>query len=210
MQPIDVLPDIALQPGTLLADALLTRGSTTFQAACRWVQALPYGPNRASRRPMAIFEDGCGTCVAKHGTIARLAVELGLPVFKNLGFYRLTDDIISGVGALLEPYELAFVPASHCFLEYGAHRIDLTAGNRTGKNCDLEVFDQVVRVAPDPAPETLQHLHSGYFRACAVGDPRLAELGEAAVRELTQRAHHLALRRLARSAAVQGDVVALP
>ncbi|MBD2066073.1 hypothetical protein H6F93_00735 [Leptolyngbya sp. FACHB-671] len=38
---------------------------------------------------------------------------------KNLGFYRLNDEIVTGASSLLEPHGLNFIPQIHCFLEYG-------------------------------------------------------------------------------------------
>lgn len=208
MDPIHTLPDSPLPPGDPLADAFIARGAATFHDACQLVKALPYGSDISTTDPLALLEDGCGTCVTKHGTIARLAAVLQLPVYKNLGFYRLTDDIITGVGALLEPYGLTFVPTSHCFLESGPNRVDLTAGNRTGKNRDVEAFDIVVRVAPVSSSEVLQRLHSQYFAQCAAIEPRLAELGETAVRDLARRGHELAAQRRAQPVATVSHVPA--
>ena len=87
--------------------------------ACQWVKDLPYGSNSSLDTALILFEEGRGTCFTKHGVIARLADELGLEVHKNLGFYRLTEDIITGASAILQPSGLEFVPSIHCFLEHG-------------------------------------------------------------------------------------------
>jgi hypothetical protein len=119
------LPDGAIHPGGVVGDAFLRRGIATFRQACQWVKDLPYGHNSRTQEPadgssstanaMVLFDDNRGTCFTKHGVIARLASELGLPVYKNLGFYRLNDEIVTGVDEVLAPYGLTFVPQIHCF-----------------------------------------------------------------------------------------------
>lgn len=174
-----------------MADVFLARGLPTFGAVCAWVRELPYGSNSRLDDPLVLFEDGRGTCMTKHGVTAMLAEELGLPIRKQLGFYRLTDDIITGAGALLRPYGLSFVPTLHCFLEAGSQRIDLTRGNRTGKNRDLDEFDLVVPVAAWPSREELQqHYEAAFTRYCAI-DPTLAAVGLTTVRELARACHAL-------------------
>src|SRR5262245_22366425 len=119
MDSIDKLPNIAIRPGYRFSDAFLARGLTTFHAACHWVKDLPYGSNSRLDDGMALFEEGYGTCFTKHGAIVHLAHEHGLDVHKNIGFYRLTEEIITGVEEVLRPHGLAFVPTLHCFLESG-------------------------------------------------------------------------------------------
>ncbi len=192
MDSTAVLPDPVLQPGPPVSSAFLRHGISSFRSACQWVKDLPYGSNTRLDGALVLFEDGRGTCFTKHGTIARLAAELGLDVHKNLGFYRLTDDIVTGVGAIPRAHGLEFVPTVHCFLECGPHRVDLTEGNRTGKNRDIDEFDFVVRVTPDTPRETLQRHYAEHFQKYCAIEPRLAALGQDAVRDLVQQCHQQA------------------
>jgi hypothetical protein len=192
MQPVSRLPDAAIHPGTPFADAFLAHGAATFRQACEWVKALPYGASSRLDDPMVLFADRSGTCAAKHDAIVGLAAELGLDVHKNLGFYRLTDEIITGVAGLLRPHGLDFVPSAHCFLEHGAVWIDLTAGNCTGKNNDLDQFDLVIPVPPGASRAELAVHYDRCFAAYAEIEPRLAALGQEAVRTLVQQCHQLA------------------
>ena len=108
MHPITVLPNVELQPQDSISERFIQQGLTTFQEACRWVKALPYGANSASEDSLILFEEGYGNCTTKHGAIARLAAAHGLPVTKHLGFYRLNDDIVTGVSAILHTHGLDF------------------------------------------------------------------------------------------------------
>jgi hypothetical protein len=141
---------------------------------------------------MILFADGRGTCATKHGPIVLLGRELGLEIHKCQGFYRLTDDIITGVAEILSPYGLAFVPSMHCFIEHGPHRFDLTQGNQTGKNRDLDTFDVVVRIEPDASRDAQQQHYSRAFAHYASSEPLLGALGITVVRELAMRCHALA------------------
>ena len=204
MDSIASLPNDPLRSGSPIADAFLARGLETFRHACEWVRALPYGANSNPENPMILFEEGRGTCLTKHGTTATLAAELGLDVHKNLAFYRMNEDIVHGVADLLRPHGLDFVPATHCVLEHRTCRVDLTAGNRTGKNKDLVDFDFVVRVAPHPSRDQMQRYYATYFtKYCAI-DPRLAALGLPAVHELLTRCHQQAACRYTQTAGAAG------
>jgi hypothetical protein len=81
-----------------------------------------------------------GTCSTKHAVIGTLAAELGLPITRGVGIYPMTEALVTGAGRILAEYSLPYVPMIHCFLEYGDYRIDLTEGNRNGKNRPINAF----------------------------------------------------------------------
>jgi hypothetical protein len=176
MHPIAVLPDASLQPGTLITDLFLRRGARTFHQACQWVKDQPYGSNARFEDPLVLFEEGRGTCFTKHGAIVELARELGLDVHKSLGFYRLTEEIVTGIDALIRPHGLTFVPQIHCFLEYCDFRVDLTEGNSHGKNRQIEDYEFVVRAEPHWGREELQRCYYEHIAHYTAIEPRLATL----------------------------------
>jgi hypothetical protein len=177
MHPIDVLPDSPIQPVGQLSRLFLEREILSFQAACRYVKAMPYGSNSNHEDSLILFQEERGTCTTKHGAIARLAQELRLEVYKNLGFYRLNDEIVTGVSRLLEPQGLSFIPQIHCFLEYGTFRVDLTEGNCNGKNKTIEAYDFVVRVSPDLTRVEEEQYYLSYLNQYFTIDPQLAIAG---------------------------------
>ncbi len=184
MHPISILPNIELQPGDPISDQCLQRELTTFHEACQWVKALPYGANSSSENSLILFEEGYGNCTTKHGAIARLANAHNLPISKHLGFYRLNDDIVTGVNAILQPHGLDFIPQSHCFLVYENYRVDLTEGNCNGKNKTIEDYDFVIQVAPDLTEAQHQAIYLDHLRRYYSIEPQLATLGEDKVFEL--------------------------
>ncbi|MEM9265857.1 MAG: hypothetical protein AAGA46_10070 [Cyanobacteria bacterium P01_F01_bin.13] len=184
MHPISVLPNVDLQAREPISQQCLQRGLTTFHQACHWVKALPYGANSSSEDSLILFEERYGNCTTKHGAIARLAAAHNLSVSKHLGFYRLNDEIVTGVEAILQPHGLNFIPQVHCFLAYGDYRVDLTEGNCNGKNKTIEDYDFVVPVEPDLTEERKQTIYCEYLHRYYSSVPQLAALGENGVLEL--------------------------
>jgi hypothetical protein len=112
----------------------------SFQEACRYVHELPYGYNADRDDLMILFKEKMGTCSTKHAVIATLAAELGLPITRGVGIYAMTEAMVTGAKKILAEYRLPYVPMIHCFLEYGESRVDLTQGNRNGKNRPIDDF----------------------------------------------------------------------
>lgn len=184
MQPINLLPDVVIRPSGVVSEQFLSRQITSFRKACYWVKALPYGSNSHNEDSLILFEEGQGTCTTKHGVVARLAQEQNLNVYKNLGFYRLNDEIVTGVNALLSVYGLSFIPQIHCFLAYEASRIDLTEGNCNGKNKAIEDYDFVVQVQPDLTYQQEQAYYLAYWQRYCVIAPQFQQITEATILEL--------------------------
>jgi hypothetical protein len=120
----------------------------TFLEACRYVHALPYGYNSDRDDLMILFKENRGTCTTKHAVIATLAVELNLPIEKNIGIYAMTEEIVTGTNDILKRYDLPYLPMVHCFLSHQEHFVDLTEGNNNGKNKSIENFLYIEKVEP--------------------------------------------------------------
>lgn len=140
MDPYTVFPDRELHSGGSISDTFLSMGFCNFLEACRYVHELPYGYNSDRDDPMILFKERKGTCTTKHATIATLARELGVPIFKTIGIYPMTEGIVTGAGRITTDYALPYVPMIHCFLEYQGRRVDLTEGNHNGKNQPIDEF----------------------------------------------------------------------
>jgi hypothetical protein len=146
MDSLLVLPDKAIQNAGMVSAELHSMGIKNFQDACRYVHELPYGYNSDRDDLMILFKEKMGTCTTKHAVIASLAAELGLPITRGVGIYAMTEAIVTGTNKILAEYSLPYVPMIHCFLEYEDYRVDLTEGNRNGKNRPIDDFlytDQV-------------------------------------------------------------------
>jgi hypothetical protein len=146
MDKFTVFPEKSIIGAGPVALAFLDLGIQSFQDACRYVHALPYGYNSDRDDLMILFKEKRGTCTTKHAVIATLAAELGLPITRGVGIYPMTEVIVTGADRILAEYSLPYVPMIHCFLEYGNCRVDLTEGNRNGKNRPIDYFLYTDRV----------------------------------------------------------------
>ena len=144
-----MFPDKCITEDNPISKTFIALGITSLQAACRYVHELPYGYNSSSDDLMILFKEKKGTCTTKHAVIGTLAQELSLPMHKNVGIYAMTEEIVSDSNTLLDEFHLPYVPMLHCFLVYEKFRIDLTEGNRNGKNRSIEEFLYVQQVAPN-------------------------------------------------------------
>jgi hypothetical protein len=140
MDNLLVLPERAITGTGVVSRAFLDLSIKSFLEACRYVHELPYGYNSDRDDLMILFKERMGTCTTKHAVIATLASENALPVTRGVGVYAMTEEIVTGTSAILAQFGLPYVPMIHCFLEYEGRRIDLTEGNRNGKNRPIDDF----------------------------------------------------------------------
>ena len=180
MDPITVFPDRNIRPSGIISGKFVSLGIHHFIAACRFVQNLPYGINSDRDDQMILFTEKKGTCTTKHAVIATLAAELDLPVQKNIGIYAMTEDIVTGTGAILKKYDLPYVPMIHCFLVYGEFRVDLTEGNSNGKNKPLDTFLHTGQVAPNISAKDEYLLYRKALKDVILKRPELSgiEIGQ--------------------------------
>ena len=140
MDKFNVFPDKSISQNGPVSQMFIDRNIASFHGACRHVHELPYGYNSNRDDLMILFKENKGTCTTKHAVIGTLAKELSLPVYKHVGIYAMTEEIVSGTRDLLVRFRLPYIPMLHCFLVYENFRVDLTEGNANGKNRSIEDF----------------------------------------------------------------------
>jgi hypothetical protein len=119
------LPDLPLAGGGSIATTLRALGLVDFHAACRHVQALPYG--RASGGASTVLSEGRGTCNSKHAVLVLLARELGASEIQlGLGMFELSGEGFPGVARVLGEAGIPCMLEAHCYLVHEARRVDLT------------------------------------------------------------------------------------
>jgi hypothetical protein len=149
MDPISTLPDAAIEDAGPVSRAFRARGMTTVIAASRHVHQMPYGYNTTREDPLVLFRENRGSCTTKHMAVGLLAGELNLPIDKHIGIYAMDETIVTGAACIAAAHGLPYIPAVHCFLSDGTVRVDLTEGNRNGKNGPIDTFLFTTRVRPD-------------------------------------------------------------
>lgn len=148
MDSLEKLPDAKISPSGKICERFLDLGVETFKEACDYVYKLVYGYNSDYDDEMILFKEKKGTCTTKHATIAGLAEELSIPLYKNVGVYKFTEEISSGTNKILEKYDIPYVPMAHCFLAYKDFQFDLTEGNNNGKKKNPQEFIHIEQVEP--------------------------------------------------------------
>ena len=148
MDSFNNLPDASITESGIMSEKFLELGIISFKEACLFVHNLDYGYNSDKDDEMILFKEKKGSCTTKHGVIAKLAEELSIPLYKKVGIYKLTEEIVTGTKEILEKYDLPYIPMVHCFLVYKNFRFDLTEGNNNGKNKSIEDFIHEEKVIP--------------------------------------------------------------
>ncbi len=123
---------------------------------------------------MLLFKEGFGSCTTKHAVIATLAQELGLPIVKNIGIYAMTEAIVTGTAKILKAFNLPYIPMVHCFLVHQDFRVDLTEGNRNGKNCTIDQFLYTVPVIANISAKDEYLLYRTALKAHVLVRPELS------------------------------------
>ncbi len=149
MNTYQCLPDSVITRNGPVSEEFNRLRVASLHAACSWVHGLPYGYNSDRDDLMILFREKMGSCTTKHAVIGTLARELELPIYKHVGIYAMTEEIVTGTNALLTQFELPYIPMLHCFLVYDTFRVDLTEGNRNGKNRSIDEFLYTERVDPN-------------------------------------------------------------
>ncbi len=149
MDVISLIPNVKLVERGFISRKFLELGITELSQAIKYVHSMKYGYNSNYDDPLILFKENKGTCTSKHATIARLAEELDIPLFKTVGIYKMTEEIVTGTQEILNDHDIPYIPMIHCFLVYQQHRFDLTEGNSNGKNRAIDDFIQSKQVSPD-------------------------------------------------------------
>jgi hypothetical protein len=108
-----------------------------------------------------VFRDGVGTCEQKHRCFVAAAHESGLDAQWVWGWYRLTDEIVPGVGEVLQRHRAPYVPMMHCVVTLSEGTwVDLTDGNCDGKTRRPNVYDELHEVSPWAGAEEVSALRA--------------------------------------------------
>ncbi len=149
MDNYTVFPNPIITNKGIISPTFINLGINTFWDACKYVHDVPYRYNSTTEDILILFKEGFGSCTTKHAVIATLGEELNIPVYKMIGIYAMTEDIVTGTNLILEKYHLPYLPMIHCFLIYDSYKVDLTDGNNNGKNRSIEEFLFTEKVIPN-------------------------------------------------------------
>ena len=142
-----------------LSEAVLGRGFSLFDRFAAFVQSLPYGRTANKASPLAVLEEGRGTCSSKHQLLVALAHECNhFEVHLTIGLYKMSEENTPGVGRALRCASLPFVPEAHCYLTVGSERYDFTGLPQGTSSPFASLYEEHV-VSPEELPEAKLRIH---------------------------------------------------
>lgn len=135
-------------------------GAADFRSAAALIHALAYGrTSRADDYSLVLIERR-GTCSSKHGLLASLGVENGLPIGLCVGIFEMAEATTPGVGQVLEEHGLSSIPEAHSYLTWDGTRVDLT-GLPSGLEPPELLYEESVR--PEVLTALKPQLHRSFL-----------------------------------------------
>lgn len=142
--------------------AFRERSVPNLREAIRFVRDLPYGRPTDPSAPLAVLDEGRGTCSTKHALLARLFAEQELSGIRlTLGIYTMTEQNTPGVGEVLAEHGLEGIPEAHCYLLYDGRRFDFT--RREHKEASIGRFVAEETIEPSGIGEYKTRRHRTYL-----------------------------------------------
>ncbi len=187
MDVISLIPTVKLMERGLISRKFLELGITELSQAIEYVHSMKYGYNSNYDDPFILFKENKGTCTSKHATIARLAKELDIPLFKTVGIYKMTEEIVTGTQDILTEHDIPYIPMIHCFLVFQQYRFDLTEGNANGKNRPINEFIQVKQVSPDFSQNEEYLWYKDVLRNAILKSPEMIGIKEIEILKARQK-----------------------
>ncbi len=195
MDSYEKLPDVPLDPNSTFSRYFLSlqfeKSIKTFKDACLHVHRMPYGYNTDREDMWSLFKENMGSCTTKHGVIATLAAELGIPLHKHVGVYQFNEEVCTGAQKILEKYQIPYIPMTHCFLVFQKYQFDLTEGNRNGKNQPINDLIQEEQVIPFISGKDEYLLFKRFLRETILPSSEMSNIPEITLLKAREEAIHL-------------------
>ena len=143
------------------------RGFECFAHLAEHVRSLPYGRTANADDPLAVLQEGRGTCSAKHRFLAYVAQDCGhSEVRLTIGIYEMSEENTPGVGRVLSTASLTSIPEAHCYLSIEGNRYDFT-GLSAGSASPFAALLAEYTVSPMNLPQIKVEIHKRAIAAWA-------------------------------------------
>lgn len=147
-----VQQDFTLQDVGELSKLSLKQGLTTFRRLCDYLLHLPYrrpfsqtDGTSVGKTPIAVFEEGCGTCSSKHSVLKAIAEEHGRDdVELMLVFFLMSNSNTTKIGDAIRQGPLTAIPEAHNYIRWGEEAIDITKPGLHVLNLQTELLEERV------------------------------------------------------------------
>ena len=173
MRSWDALPKVILTSAGPLSAEFMALRIIDLQGVGRYLQSLPYGRTADRADFRSVLRQSKGTCSTKHALLAAIADELKLPIALTLGIYEMHERNTPGVGAVLAPHRLAFIPEAHCYVTYDGLRIDVTRSGAEPSEL-IQRFLYEESIVPEQIGDYKVTMHRQFIRNWVQRHPELA------------------------------------
>ena len=147
-----------------LTQALIAKGVTDWCATLEYVKTLPYGRNTNRHDLSLVLSEEKGTCSSKHAFIKRIADLNRVPNVKlYIGIYKMNAKNTAGVKAVLDQYQLNYIPEAHCYLEIEGQRMDFTFASGDFENIKSDLLKEI-EIEPGQVGEFKVGFHKEYVK----------------------------------------------
>lgn len=121
--------DFTLEPVGPVSQAFLAEGIPSFADACARIARATYRRVSNPVNPLAVLQEGCGTCSSKHILLKRLADEQGKGerVKLMLGIFFWGPAFSPRLEPVLAGSGFPVLPEAHCYLRIDGCIVDLTS-----------------------------------------------------------------------------------
>ncbi len=127
-----MLLNFNLTKESIVSKTFLEAGYTTFYAAIKAVQSLPYGRMEDPTNLASILRDGKATCSTKHAALKTICEENNIHgLHLMMCIYPMHENNTSGVGTVLKKYNLPYIIEAHTYLSYNEERYDYTFAKKS-------------------------------------------------------------------------------
>ncbi|MBK8767550.1 MAG: hypothetical protein IPM01_24235 [Burkholderiaceae bacterium] len=179
-------------PSTLVAEAVVALGFSSFDGLGRHLAALPYGRVVRSGDPLAVLREGRGTGSSKHQLLATVAQGCEhFEVMLTVGLYAMSEANTPGVGAVLAAASVDAIPEARCYLTIDHQRIDFSGAPR-GRASPFASLAAEYFLAPEVLAERKPQLHrqalAQWAPAHGLSEQAAWDLREACIAALCQPA----------------------
>lgn len=147
-----------------ISEAFKALNIYNFNAACDYIEQLPY--KRISNRNdyTLVLTEKCGTCSSKHALLKALAKENNLDeVNLCIGIYKMNALNTKGIGSVLEDFKLQYIPEAHSFLRVNSDIIDITGLGNSDTNFENDLLHEEL-IEPYQVGQYKEELHKAYLK----------------------------------------------
>nr|WP_321245516.1 hypothetical protein [uncultured Psychroserpens sp.] len=150
-----------------LSKQCVSLGLTDFDAVYNYMKQLPYGRNSNRSNYKLVLKENKGTCSTKHAFLKAVAIENNTEDLKLcLGIFKMNRDNTPKISAVLDRYQLDYIPEAHCYLKVSDTIKDITFND---SHNELPAFAQSLLheefILPEHIGEYKVNLHQTFLKS---------------------------------------------